>query len=1469
MPSAAAKASIKAWPVINPNDHTELVYHGHHASSGGRATPTFATASTSAYGSTGGRATPTRGRTFDEFGLPGSSGLARMVGAATGRKRKGKRAETSAQQGFAHELLQVDALYRGPDESSTSGGGLAAAAAGYPNGGVGSSSRKRSNSDANRLATAEMAHKADPVQALRLLEAVLDRYRPVGVLPDPTAVLALLARPFIGASRNAARKGTMDRFDEALCDMALGAFERFCGSFSPGDGEEELERWRWMLSALEIENDDLRVSCMQVELQRILLADMLSSIRQTRLTRLVTQAISPDVYPSHWSHLTSSITLHSLLASLVHALHFLSLKPTPSTQAVHAQAIRSLIDRLATGQLFTASAGHFALSLSLAATTFDALDQADLCRLIVFDGLLLIAVGAEPRLLEWLVADGGSDLLTRYWTDEGGGLMRGRLLSLFARACHLLLSAPAQSTSTRRRSSDIFAPSDNSNNSHIEALKTALLRILSTNYPSSEISSLSPTLRGRLVYAHLAFFSSLTSTAYQLHDWPPPISGTGMTKEVHRAKLWVAEAYRVDKASAVEAVRQAIRDIKSLESVAGVVGVCTLGMDSAVCEAMAAGVLGTLFERIATESSAGQSKSLLALLRLLAARHPPIFFKPLFTLSSSASKSAVRSALSVVLTLTALLGPSFYLLRDPEMLVVALLAEPAAAKAQGDEGSPVASEGPEGWALVRVGQLALLLELALIVRDIRTNEATPKLEWESAVRFADGFESKFAIFLAQRERRQMMSFSQRILISMVLFELRMLAKPTSRPHWLGRLTTWTRSARFGQVAQFEAGKNGALPSPVGATVSQAVVSEPLDSFQSLQSLYDDATKILTEPDAFKRRSMRASVLSPGSKPKGGPAEELTVAARKRLALRTKELLEIKLDPLEPALKLGVAVHAAMGEAELEQLLPVAWEALGAADKGLVEPAAYLVTLCGEKVPGALEAQLSADIASASVAVRRSVPIRLAAVFSLRYSLLSQPSADRSRRRPFKVAARQQLNFVPLEVGSADFVGTEPIEESTIHMSVGSMPPEVRRALIELGWDDRTEEQTTTERQRRPLSLLPCAELGQDGVGAGGFEPGSPSRSPQPSSGVHRQLSTGSDSKLGGYLGSGKAKVVITQSIAKSLLRLTELIRDDDVAVASSARSALLGFLRDEPQLVLAPVLLELASSVQHQRHAINQVRQLLSLQASLPPGVTHRLFNHLGGLIKTVSREPRASSDLLRLMSFALPSAAALAPLVSDFSLRDLRKNKVEPIFLSGGGFWFSGDHPSVMALPHTPSLRGDHTFRTLKVDETVFRVAMVRVAQVSLQGGYVAKVPREAYAVKKGWNRLELPGLAKGEVVEPFDFRASPEEHDVSRLKAGQNAGDKAISALVGRAWLVSLMPILAGLSRNFNARDELAVMFDGVTKVLLVHGQDTNILGLALRLCMMASTRFRRLFSSSNGFGLFVPALFKGEFVTEVTSA
>lgn len=71
---------------------------------------------------------------------------------------------------------------------------------------------------------------------------------------------------------------------------------------------------------------------------------------------------------------------------------------------------------------------------------------------------------------------------------------------------------------------------------------------------------------------------------------------TSLTREVVEAKKWVAEAWAIDKAVVLEAVKQAIRELP-LDAVAGVVGTCTFGMsEDKINDGMASGVLPTLFE---------------------------------------------------------------------------------------------------------------------------------------------------------------------------------------------------------------------------------------------------------------------------------------------------------------------------------------------------------------------------------------------------------------------------------------------------------------------------------------------------------------------------------------------------------------------------------------------------------------------------------------------------------------------------------------------------------------------------------------------------------------------------------------------------------------------------------------------------------------------------------------------------------
>ena len=85
----------------------------------------------------------------------------------------------------------------------------------------------------------------------------------------------------------------------------------------------------------------------------------------------------------------------------------------------------------------------------------------------------------------------------------------------------------------------------------------------------------------------------------------------------------------------------------------------------------------------------------------------------------------MRTALQTVLTLSALLGPAQYLLRDAEMMVVALLADlgvVGAARTDGGVGDP-----EDGFGSAPVGRLALLVELTVAVQKIRNSDSSVRL----------------------------------------------------------------------------------------------------------------------------------------------------------------------------------------------------------------------------------------------------------------------------------------------------------------------------------------------------------------------------------------------------------------------------------------------------------------------------------------------------------------------------------------------------------------------------------------------------------------------------------------------------------------------------------------------------------------------------------------------------------------------
>lgn len=151
----------------------------------------------------------------------------------------------------------------------------------------------------------------------------------------------------------------------------------------------------------------------------------------------------------------------------------------------------------------------------------------------------------------------------------------------------------------------------------------------------------------------------------------------------------------------------------------------------------------------------------------------------------------------------------------------------------------------------------------------------------------------------------------------------------------------------------------------------------------------------------------------------------------------------------------------------------------------------------------------------------------------------------------------------------------------------------------------------------------------------------------------------------------------------------------------------------------------------------------------------------------------------------------------------------------------------------------------------------MVRIAQNLAMASHVREHPREAHAMKKLFvDPFDLPTLSHLPPI--LDRKYFVVRSTLPTTKSRKEQDERNLCSLVARSWLLLILEILSGLSRSFNLRPELASLLDSVNRILIVHGDDTNLVGLALRIYMLASSRFRRLFAA-NGFELVVPVIFR----------
>lgn len=438
--------------------------------------------------------------------------------------------------------------------------------------------------------------------------------------------------------------------------------------------------------------------------------------------------------------------------------------------------------------------------------------------------------------------------------------------------------------------------------------------------------------------------------------------------------------------------------------------------------------------------------------------------------------------------------------------------------------------------------------------------------------------------------------------------------------------------------------------------------------------------------------------------------------------------------------------------------------------------------------------------------------------------------DRNHRRPFKLA-RGPLPFIATDIGSGHFV----LEEDPTQ-SKHSLPLELRKRLSEIGWaqDDEVVDQKL-EWAQTPMSLIPSQELD---LLDDGFEipmsPNSPLMSPAgspmkapPSPGGHdtdllrRKLSTSKHSH------GVKRRAAFVPPLSTIFPQMASLVYDISFSVASNARDTILDLMRNDPALLTRPIFDLLADDQIDVAVAISTLRAFDHVRRVLPPAMTHHVFNHIAGFLKYVARQVDTPSALGAFAN-SVPTLSKLVTQVSDMSIREIRRAKVEIFLIPSGSLWFP---PSAPTGPMFPRMLGPYDDPFDPVPSHLKFITMIRLSQNMLFLSMLKRNPQDVQLIRKNMSRLVLPSRDNKVDARPLklaDF--VPHKLESERGDHLLDGNLRGLSLMLSRSYLLLIAQIFRSMSRHLNDRNELAVLIDGLNRILLIHGDDIGIVSQSM---------------------------------------
>lgn len=403
--------------------------------------------------------------------------------------------------------------------------------------------------------------------------------------------------------------------------------------------------------------------------------------------------------------------------------------------------------------------------------------------------------------------------------------------------------------------------------------------------------------------------------------------------------------------------------------------------------------------------------------------------------------------------------------------------------------------------------------------------------------------------------------------------------------------------------------------------------------------------------------------------------------------------------------------------------------------------------------------------------------------------------------------------------------------------------------MELDWY-RSEAEKETEKKvkwdRVPLSAIPMNTLNIPEYeraleASGGSGEGSTSPSLSSTVGmISRKTSTGG--------GAGaRRRSIFVPLMASIVASLPTLTTDDDPFIALASRDLLFILARDDPALVCRPLFDTLEHTSFPASEVAVRVHAIVYLQATLPPALSYYIFNHLAGYIKTASRDAANSHQALRSYASVMPDISCLASHVSDLSVRDLRRNKLETLVLPTFDLWFRRSL-SAGHLPNGPD-HGDPE----RTERDLVAIMSIRTAQNMFLWNLLRRFPKEAPSIRKGMAALQLP--CTSHIARPLDIG-----HFIVDRPSDFNSPEIMLRSLtLAKSYLVLVVQLFRTYSPTTSDRAEIAALIDGINLTVMMHGNDLTVLGMALSAYLTACTRFQRLFVSNSGYISVIPPLLR----------